>query len=84
MTWVSGIAIYAIIWWTVIFAILPFGVQPVVSEDVLKGHAAGAPRQPRMLLKMALTSVVSAVLWLIVYWLLESGTVSLAGKLAWC
>lgn len=78
MSWVSGLAIYAIIWWTVIFAILPIGVQPIVAEDVSKGHAAGAPRKPRMLIKIALTTVVSAVLWLIVYWLLESGTVSLS------
>ena len=46
MTWVSGIAIYVIIWWTVIFAVLPFGVQPIAAEDVSKGHAAGAPGGP--------------------------------------
>ena len=73
MTWVSGIAIYAIIWWTVIFAVLPFGVQPIAAEQVSEGHAAGAPRRPRILLKAALTSAISAVLWLIVYWLLEAG-----------
>lgn len=76
MTWVSGIAIYVIIWWTVIFAVLPFGVQPIAAEHVSKGHAAGAPRRPRILLKAAVTSAVSAVLWLIVYWLFESGALA--------
>jgi predicted secreted protein len=73
MTWVSGVAIYAVIWWTVIFAVLPLGVQPISAEDVAKGHAAGAPRHPRMMFKAAVTSVVAAVLWLIVYWVIESG-----------
>jgi predicted secreted protein len=60
----------------VIFAVLPFGVQPIAAEQVSQGHDAGAPRKPRILLKAALTSVVSAVLWLIVYWLLESGALA--------
>ncbi len=79
MSWVSGFAVYVIIWWTVIFAVLPFGVQPIAADEVSKGHAAGAPHRPRILLKVAVTSIVAAVLWLIVYWLFESGLVRLAG-----
>ena len=77
MSWVSGFAVYVIIWWTVIFAVLPFGVQPIAADQVSKGHAAGAPRRPRILLKVAVTSLIAAVLWLIVYWLFESGVVRL-------
>jgi predicted secreted protein len=76
MTWVSGIAIYVVIWWTVIFAVLPLAVQPISGEEVAKGHASGAPQHPRMLMKAAVTSVVAAVLWLILYWLIESGALS--------
>jgi predicted secreted protein len=74
-TWVGGIAIYVVIWWTVIFAVLPFGVHPISAEDVAKGHAAGAPRQPRVLFKAAVTSVVAAVIWLIFYWVIEAGAI---------
>ena len=77
MSWVSGFAVYVIIWWTVIFAVLPFGVQPIAADQVSKGHAAGAPRRPRILLKVAVTSLIAAVLWLIVYWLFASGVVRL-------
>jgi predicted secreted protein len=80
MSWVSGIAIYLVIWWTVIFAVLPLGVQPISGEDVAKGHASGAPRRPRMLMKAAVTSVVAAVLWLILYWLIESGSLRFIGS----
>ncbi|MBK8175803.1 MAG: DUF1467 family protein [Rhodospirillales bacterium] len=76
MGWISGAAVYLILWWTVLFAVLPFGVQPISADEVTKGHAAGAPRRPRMLLKTAVTSVVAAVLWLIVYFVIQSGVIS--------
>lgn len=79
MGWISGAAVYLIIWWTVIFMVLPWGVQPVSREDVQRGHAPSAPRQPRILLKMAVTTVISAVLWLCVYAVVESGAISFSG-----
>lgn len=78
MGWVSGIAVYVIIWWLVIFMVLPWGVQPVTAEDVAKGHAPSAPRRPRILLKTAVTTLVAAVIWLIVFAIIESGVVSLS------
>ncbi|MGZ9034573.1 MAG: DUF1467 family protein [Rhodospirillales bacterium] len=76
MGWVSGIAVYIVIWWLVIFMVLPWGVQPIEQADVEKGHAASAPLHPRMLRKVALTTVISAVLWLIAYAIIEGGAIS--------
>jgi len=78
MGWVSGIAVYVIIWWLVIFMVLPWGIQTIGADDVARGHASSAPRRPRMLLKAAVTTVVAAVLWLIVFWIIDSGAISLA------
>ena len=77
MGWVSGIAVYIVIWWLVIFMVLPWGVQPIEQSDIEKGHAASAPRRPRMLRKVALTTAISAVLWLVAYAIIESGAISL-------
>ena len=73
MGWVSGVAIYVIIWWLVIFMVLPWGVQPISAEDVKKGHASSAPQRPHMLIKAAATTGVAAALWLLLYWALDSG-----------
>jgi predicted secreted protein len=73
---VSGVAVYIIIWWLVIFLVLPWGVQTVSAEDVARGHAPSAPRRPRIGLKAAVTTLVAAVLWLIVYAVIESGVIS--------
>ena len=62
MGWVTGILVYALIWWITLFAVLPLWVTPAEPED--PGHAAGAPQRPRLLLKAAITTLVSAVIWL--------------------
>ena len=45
-----AIAIYIVIWWTVLFAVLPIGVR-TQGEDgvVVPGTPASAPTAPRLL-----------------------------------
>ena len=77
MGWISGIAVYFIIWWVVIFAVLPWGVQSAGDNDLVEGQEPGAPRNPRIVTKMAVTTVVAAVVWAIVYLVIEYGGISL-------
>ena len=74
MTWVQGVVAYAIIWWLVIFAVLPFGVRPAAKDDI--GYAAGAPANPRLWLKAGITTVGAAVIWLGFYALVASDLIS--------
>jgi len=74
MSWPIAIGTYVVIWWITIFAILPWGVRPAEEGD--PGHAAGAPANPRLLLKAAVTTVVAAVLWLLVYWAVKAQLIS--------
>jgi predicted secreted protein len=76
MGWISGIATYVVIWWVVLFMVLPWGVRTIDAADVAQGHAPSAPRRPRMVLKAAVTSVVAAAAWLIVYYVIETGAIS--------
>jgi predicted secreted protein len=57
----TGIMVYLVIWWTVIFAVLPWGNRP--PEIVEKGHATSAPAKPRLLIKFAVTTVIAALIW---------------------
>ncbi len=74
MTWVQGIVAYVIIWWVVIFAVLPFGVRPAPKDD--PGHAAGAPADPRLWLKAGVTTLVAALIWLGFYAVAQSDLIS--------
>ena len=76
MGWTTGIAVYVVIWWIVIFMVLPWGVQTIGEEDISKGHASSAPKRPRLPRKMAVTTVVAAILWTAFYLIAESGAIS--------
>jgi predicted secreted protein len=59
-----AIAIYVVIWWTVLFAILPIGVR-TQGEDgaIVPGTPESAPARPRLLRVVLLTTVVSALVF---------------------
>jgi len=59
-----AITIYGVIWWTVLFAILPIGVR-TQGEDgaVVPGTPASAPTRPRLLRVALLTTLVSALVF---------------------
>jgi predicted secreted protein len=78
---VGGLAIYAIFWWMVLFAVLPmFRANEVLdAEDVAKGMDSGAPKNPKLLLKFVVTTVISGVLYGLFYWALATGILSLKG-----
>ena len=65
MNWLTGIVVYILVWWVTLFAILPLWVSP--SEPGELGHAAGAPRRPLLRRKLALTTILAAIVWLGIY-----------------
>ncbi len=69
MTLVFSIAIYFIIWWTVLFAMLPIGVRTSeeAGEKTTPGNAESAPHMPNLLPKMVATTVVSSIIFVALY-----------------
>ena len=61
MSWATGLMVYLVIWWTVLFAILPLGVKRV--ENPGRGQEHGSPERPQLVRKAIITSIVAAVLW---------------------
>jgi predicted secreted protein len=77
MGWVTHAAVFFIIWWTVIFLVLPWGAGASIDEaDVRKGQAAGAPKRPRIPLKLAVTTLAAGALWGVFYVIVEWELVS--------
>lgn len=65
----GGIVVFVMIWWTVLFAILPWGnKQPEQAET---GMAHGAPMNPNIKKKFLVTTGVTILLWFVVYALIE-------------
>ncbi|KQZ13909.1 hypothetical protein ASD44_07350 [Mesorhizobium sp. Root554] len=68
MSWVSLTALFFVVWWTVLFAILPFGLKTQDDDsDVTLGTVSSAPRGPHMLRAVLWTTLVTIVLLGIFY-----------------
>lgn len=62
----SSIAIYFVIWWTTLFAVLPIGVRSQLEEgDVSPGSDPGAPARTRFLRIVLINTGVAAVIFVI-------------------
>ena len=75
MTWFTGTMVYVIIWWLVLFLVLPWGVH--VPDEHEPGHATSAPAKPMMWRKALITTLIAAVFWGVAYWLIESELLTL-------
>ena len=69
MSWTMGFALYFIIWWVCLFAVLPFGVRTQGDAgELVQGTPESAPVVPRLgrvaLLTTAVSLVVFALVWL--------------------
>jgi predicted secreted protein len=73
MNIVSALAVYFIIWWITLFAVLPFGIHSQQeSGEVVDGTEPGAPVLPGLLKKAAITSVIAAIIFAFVWYLWSS------------
>jgi predicted secreted protein len=59
-----AIAIYIVLWWTVLFAVLPIGVR-TQDEDgaVVPGTPGSAPTAPRLIRVVLLTTLISSLIF---------------------
>lgn len=65
MTIVTFAFIYILVWWIVIFCVLPWGNAPIDKDNI--GFASSAPKNPRMKLKLVLTTLISFLVTGILY-----------------
>jgi predicted secreted protein len=72
----TGIAIYFLIWWIVLFAVLPWGVRPQ-GDEAVPGSDPGAPHVAGVGMKLLWTTVVSAVIFAVCAFVYLKGIVSL-------
>ena len=68
---ITGLAIiYIIIWWIVFFAILPIDVNRQKSIKI-DGEDPGSPENPKMLKKFIYCTVITTVLFTLIYVLMK-------------
>ena len=62
MSLVALAAIYFVVWWLVLFAVLPWGVHTQDDEgEVVLGSVCSAPARPMLVKKAIATTIVAAI-----------------------
>jgi len=79
----TGIAIFFLIWWIVLFAVLPWGVRSQAEGgEVAPGTDPGAPAIPNLRRKLIWTTLVAAVVFAACYVVYVERLVTLEGLVA--
>ena len=65
-------AVFLTIWFTVLFAVLPIGVRSQIeSGEITPGTEPSAPTAPRLWMKAIVTTLVSAVVFVVLVMILR-------------
>ena len=75
MGWLTGLAVYFVVWWVALFMVLPWGNRP--DPEVLIGNAESAPAQPRILLKAVVTTILAGIIWLAIWFVVRFRVINL-------
>ncbi len=75
MTWFATGVTFVLVWWLVLFMVLPFGARP--PDQVEPGTAPSAPARPRIGLKFLITTLIAMTLTALILWLTDSGWIQL-------
>jgi predicted secreted protein len=72
VSWTLGIALFFVVWWIVLFAVLPFGVRTQGEAGaVVPGTPASAPIRFRLGRVFMINTVVAFVVFLLIWGVIE-------------
>lgn len=74
MNWVSGLALFVMIWWTLLFIVLPWGVGK--PDRPVLGSMPGAPQRHHMLARVLINTALTVLIWLGLYLVIELSGIS--------
>ena len=69
----GSIIIYVIIWWIIFFSVLPVGIQSnkEVFREKLEGIDPGAPKNPKIVKKFLITTLMTTIIFVLIYYLVK-------------
>ena len=75
MDWFATGVTFLLVWWLVLFTVLPFGARP--PDQVEPGMAPSAPAKPRIALKFLITTVIALFLTALILWVINNRLIQL-------
>jgi len=83
MSTTGSLIVYISIWWIVFFSVLPIGIKSQNAKfgDELQGNDRGAPKNPKIGKKFLITTLITSIIFLIIYYLVSQNYLNLRGYL---
>jgi predicted secreted protein len=79
----TALAIFFLIWWVVLFAVLPWGIRSQhEAEDMVPGTDPGAPVGVRLGRKLLWTTLVAIAIYAICYFVYSKHWITIDGLTA--
>jgi predicted secreted protein len=77
MSITTALAVYFLVWWLTLFAVLPWGVRSQHEDgEISPGTEPGAPILPRIAAKLGWTTAVATAVFAVLYVTYVSGIVT--------
>ena len=75
----GSIIVYVMIWWIIFFSVLPMGIQSnkEVFKEKIGGMDPGAPKNPKIGKKFIITTLMTTIIFIVIYYLVEINLLNL-------
>lgn len=69
----GSIIVYVLIWWIIFFSVLPIGIQSNKEKfkEKIEGIDPGAPNNPKIGKKFLITTILTSIIFLLIYYLVK-------------
>ena len=71
----GSIIVYVMIWWIIFFSVLPVGIKSnkEAFRDSIEGADPGAPKNPKIGKKFLITTIITSILFIMIYYIVDLG-----------
>ena len=75
----GSIIVYVLIWWIIFFSVLPIGIQSNKEKfrEKIDGVDPGAPNNPKIAKKFLITTIITSIIFIVIYYLVEFNLLNL-------
>ena len=69
----GSIIVFVIIWWIIFFSVLPIGIRSNKEKfrERIEGIDPGAPKNPKIAKKFLITTIITTLIFVVVYYLVK-------------
>ena len=75
----GSIIVYVLIWWMIFFSVLPVGIQSNKEKfkERVDGIDPGAPINPKIGKKFLITTIITSIIFIVIYYLVKFNLLNL-------